>query len=1226
MGGLRTLESVEIISHIALNTSVMDSVTNNSGSAATYQAPVTNASVSVIGTGFARPLSATAASLLDPTLLTTASSAVTLGTTAPSLSDSAVLSGGISPTGSITLTLTGPGGFSFTQTDTVNGNGTYTAGDTLPTTGLVAGTYTWSAAYSGDGTNASAVDQGGTAEQTVVSPASPSLVTTASEALAPAAVVPTVSDSAALSGGFFETGSITFTLTGPGGFSYTQTDTVNGDGIYTAGTPLGTSGQVAGTYTWSAVYSGDGNNASTQDQGGTAEQTVVLPATPSLVTTASSAATLGATAPTLADSAALAGGFFETGSITFTLSGPGGFSFTQTDTVNGDGMYTAGTPLGTSGQVAGTYTWSAVYSGDGNNASTQDQGGTAEQTVASPASPNMLTMASSAVTLGTTAPGLSDSAVLAGGFFETGSITFTLTGPGGLSYTQTDTVNGDGTYTAGTPLGTSGQVAGTYTWSAVYSGDGNNASTQDQGGTAEQTVVSPASPNMLTMASSAVTLGTTAPSLSDSAVLSGGFFETGSITFTLTGPGGFSFTQTDTVNGDGTYTAGTALGTSGQVAGTYTWSATYSGDGNNTSAQDQGGTAEQTVVSPASPGMVTTASPGNITLGTSGASLSDSAVLSGGFFETGSVTFTLTGPGGFSFTQTDTVNGNGTYTAGDILTAGAAVGTYIWSAVYNGDGNNLTAQDQGDAAEQTIVSSSTQVSLVTTASPAVTLATTAPTLSDSAVLSGGVSPTGTMTFTLTGPGGFSYTQTDTVNGDGTYTAGDTLATAGTVAGTYTWSANYSGDTNNNSASDQGGTGEQTVVSAASPNLVTTASGAVTIGSTGATLSDSAVLSGGFFETGSITFTLTGPGGFSFTQTDTVNGDGTYTAGDMLTAGGATGTYTWSAAYSGDSNNLTAQDQGGTAEQTVVSAATSLSLVTTASGPVTLSSGKCDDQEENSDSWGQGNDCSHGGDDGEDCSPGMSPTLSDTAVLSGANNPTGTITFTLTGPGGFSFTQTDTVNGNGTYTAADMLPTAGMVAGIYAWSAHYSGDTSNASTNDQGGTAEQTIVSPASPTLLTRASHDVTLGSGEHEDDGEDCSQGDGESGCGSQWSGSNGAAPTLTDKAVLSGGFFETGTITFTLTGPGGFSYTQTDTVNGNGTYTASDTLTAGAAAGTYAWSAVYSGDTNNASTQDQGGRAEQTNVGAPNPSQGTAQADSFAGGTWWATAYASWWQNRNGG
>jgi hypothetical protein len=362
------------------------------------------------------------------------------------------------------------------------------------------------------------------------------------------------------------------------------------------------------------------------------------------------------------------------------------------------------------------------------------------------------------------------------------------------------------------------------------------------------------------------------------------------------------------------------------VAGTYTWSAHYSGNDNNLSVNDQGGTQEQTVVSPASPSLVTTAS-GAVTLGTSGATLSDSAVLSGGFFETGTITFTLTGPGGFSFTQTDTVNGKGTYTASDTLTAGATAGTYIWSAHYSGDGNNLTANDQAGTAEQTVVNRP-NVSLVTTASSAVTLGTTAPTLSDSAVLSGGLNPTGTITFTLTGPGGFSYTQTDTVSGNGTYTASDALPTTGTVVGTYTWSAQYSGDSGNTTAIDQGGTAEQTVVNKAHPAIVTTASpGSVTLGSSGATLSDSAVISGGFFETGTVTFTLTGPGGFSYTQTDTVSGNGTYTASDMLSAGAAAGTYTWSATYNGDGNNLTAHDQGGTAEQTVITVPANLSTAT-----------------------------------------------------------------------------------------------------------------------------------------------------------------------------------------------------------------------------------------------------------------------------------------------------------
>src|SRR5262249_9301363 len=161
---------------------------------------------------------------------------------------------------------------------------------------------------------------------------------------------------------------------------------------------------------------------------------------------------------------------------------------------------------------------------------------------------------------------------------------------------------------------------------------------------------------------------------------------------------------------------------------------------------------------------------------------------------------------------------------------------------------------------------------------------------------------------------FSYTQTDAVSGNGTYTASDVLPTTGTVAGTYTWSAVYSGDANNNSAHDQGGTAEQTIVSAAHPTVVTTASGAVTLATTAPTLTDSAVLSGALFETGTIPLTPTGPGGFHYTQTDAVSGNGTYTASDILpTSGTVAGTYTWSVVYSGDANNNSAHDQGGTAE-------------------------------------------------------------------------------------------------------------------------------------------------------------------------------------------------------------------------------------------------------------------------------------------------------------------------
>jgi len=107
-------------------------------------------------------------------LSTTPGGAVILGS-GVNLTDSATLSGGSSPTGSITFTLTAPGSTTVdTERVTVSGDGTYnTPNGFLPST---PGTYEWAASYSGDPNNNSVAS---VAAETV-NPASPSLVTTPS--------------------------------------------------------------------------------------------------------------------------------------------------------------------------------------------------------------------------------------------------------------------------------------------------------------------------------------------------------------------------------------------------------------------------------------------------------------------------------------------------------------------------------------------------------------------------------------------------------------------------------------------------------------------------------------------------------------------------------------------------------------------------------------------------------------------------------------------------------------------------------------------------------------------------------------------------------------------------------------------------------------------------------------------------------------------------------------
>ena len=86
----------------------------------------------------------------------------------------------------------------------------------------------------------------------------------------------------------------------------------------------------------------------------------------------------------------------------------------------------------------------------------------------------------------------------------------------------------------------------------------------------------------------------------------------------------------------------------------------------------------------------------NPATGNINAVLNDSATLSGGINPTGSITFSLFPPsdptcsGAPSFTQTKTVNGNGTYsTSGG--PAASVVGVWHWQVDYSGDANNPPA-------------------------------------------------------------------------------------------------------------------------------------------------------------------------------------------------------------------------------------------------------------------------------------------------------------------------------------------------------------------------------------------------------------------------------------------------------------------------------------------------------------------------------------------------------
>ena len=1056
-----------------------------------------------------------------------------------------------------------------TETVTVNGNGTYNTpvGYTLATTGSVAGTYQWLVSYSGDANNNSVTGTLGSEPVTVQS-ATPnsSTLTLPGNITLTSGTPPVLKDSATLSGGFHETGTITFNLYAPGGVVPIDTEnvSVSGNGTYT--TPVGytlpMTGTVTGTYQWAVTYSGDANNNPVASATGN-EPVVVVPATLLISTTPTpgDVTLTSGSPPVLKDSATLTGGFHATGNLVFSLYAAGGVTpvYTETVTVSGNGTYT--TPVGytlpTSGTVIGTYNWVASFSGDPNNNPVTSASGS-EPVLVHPANAGLGTNAIPGhVTLTSGSPPiLTDSATLTGGFSPTGTIAFNLYAPGGLVpiHTEIVTASGNGTYTTptGYTLPTTGTVTGTYQWVASYSGDSNNNPVASVKGN-EPVVVSPASLLLSTTINpSDVTLSDQPlpPTISDSATLTGSYHATGTITFDLYGPDLVTILYTTTlpVNGDGTYTATFAappVPPGLTIVGTYNWVVSYSGDGNNNPAASPFG-SESGTVHAANPSISTNPSAGQVTLSSgSPPILTDSATLAGGFQEAGTITFNLFAPGGVVPIDTEIVNvtGNGTYTTPvgfTLPTTGTVTGTYQWVASYSGDGNNNgAASARGD---EPVVVSPASLLISTTINPSdVTLSDQPlpPTISDSATLTGSYHATGTITFDLYGPDLVTilYTTTLPVNGDGTYTAtfaAPPVPPGLTIVGTYNWVVSYSGDGNNNPAASPFGS-ESGKVHAANPSISTNPSaGQVTLSSgSPPILTDSATLAGGFQEAGTITFNLFAPGGVVPIDTEIVNvtGNGTYTTPvgfTLPTTGTVTGTYQWVASYSGDGNNNGAASARGD-EPVVVSPASLLLSTTINPSDVTLS-----DQP-------------------------LPPTISDSATLTGSYHATGTITFDLYGPDLVTILYTTTlpVNGDGTYTAtfaAPPVPPGLTIVGTYNWVVSYSGDGNNNPVASPFG-SESGQVHAANPGIGTNPSPGhVRL---------------------------SSGSPPILTDSATLAGGFQEAGTITFDLFAPGGVVPIDTEivSVTGNETYTTpvGYTLpTTGAVTGIYEWVVTYGGDGNN--------------------------------------------------
>jgi hypothetical protein len=250
--------------------------------------------------------------------------------------------------------------------------------------------------------------------------------------------------------------------------------------------------------------------------------------------------------------------------------------------------------------------------------------------------------------------------------------------------------------------------------------------------------------------------------------------------------------------------------------------------GNNTYAvtatSDEGFTGTTSIsymVNEATPSVSTSPNVTSVNLGSATPPvLTDTATLSGGDDPGGALIFTLVDTSSGTPVDTETVNdvdGDGSYstpTGYTLPTGQGVVGLYQWQVTYSGDSNNEKVSDNIDSAEQVSVNDANPTLSSTPTPAAYTLGTSSGALKDTVTISNGYHAQGSIAFTLAYNGSIVDTETiTTVNGNGSYTTptGYTVPATGTVTGTYQWNAQYSGDTNNESVSDNNAVNEQVVV-------------------------------------------------------------------------------------------------------------------------------------------------------------------------------------------------------------------------------------------------------------------------------------------------------------------------------------------------------------------------------------------------------------------------------
>lgn len=399
------------------------------------------------------------------------------------------------------------------------------------------------------------------------------------------------------------------------------------------------------------------------------------------------------------DRATLAGGDNPTGTLSFSLYGPGDETcsapvFVSQAFVYGNGDFYSGSSMV---DRVGTWRWTVAYSGDDRN-EPASSGCSEEPVTVTKATPTGYLYSTGSTAIGSTLYAYGYSY---GGFQPTGSVTVSLYRPGDAS------CSGAPAATWSFPFGWSiwttftADEIGTWRYSLDYPGDANNTAFAWPCGTTSAEVVK-ATPSLWVGATpTAMTIG---GEVAVNGQLGGGYRPTGSVSVEFFAPddtGCSSPVETRDVSVDG----GGGFSTSFAPSSVGLWriGARYAGDDDNNAASTWCGAAAVDV-SKASPSVVPAASPTTVQTGGRVQAL---ALVRGGFDVRGRVAFRLYAP------EDATCAGLPAYIEEAAVVDGAAEtssgyvvpreGAWRWQAVYLGDGANNGATSPCDRAPVSVV-------------------------------------------------------------------------------------------------------------------------------------------------------------------------------------------------------------------------------------------------------------------------------------------------------------------------------------------------------------------------------------------------------------------------------------------------------------------------------------------------------------------------------------------